>query len=73
LTSVGVGLVNSAVLANVGNGAGGDAAPRTDGALGLLSRDWRAGLAAYGRQVEALGGFADLIATAFEALDGSPR
>jgi hypothetical protein len=73
LSSAGAGLVGSAALANLGDGAGGDAAPRTDGALGSLSRAWRAGLTTYGRQVEALGGFADLMAAAFETVDGPRR
>lgn len=70
LSNTGAGLISSAGLASTGNGAGGDAAPRTDGALGTLSRDWRAGLTDYGRQVTALGDFADLMAGGFEALDG---
>ena len=70
LADAGTALQAAASRADVGDGAGGDAAPRTDGALGSLGRDWQQGLAAYGRQVEALGRFADLTAAAFEAADG---
>jgi hypothetical protein len=73
LASVGGALAGAAGQAEVGDGAGGDAAPRTDAALGSLSRDWRVGLTAYGSQVTALGDFADLMATAFESLDGTRR
>lgn len=69
LSDAGAGLVTAAGGADLGAGAGGDAAPRTDGALGSLSRDWRRGLTEYGQRVTALGGFADLMAAAFEAVD----
>lgn len=71
LSRAGDALVAAAAgAAGAGEGAGGDAAPHTDAALGSLARDWKVGLAAYGRHVSALGSFADLMAAAFEALDG---
>lgn len=73
LTAAGGDLIAAASEADLGEGAGGDAAPRTDAALGLLNRGWRTALTALGGQVENLGTYANLVAAAFEKLDGAGR
>lgn len=69
LTSAGGNLAGLARQADPGAGAGGDAAPRTDAALGSLGRDWSSGLATIGAQTAALGTFAELVAVAFDTID----
>jgi hypothetical protein len=66
LTTAGSELLCAAGAAHLGSGAGGDATPKTDGALGMLSSDWGSGLRTLSEQVESLGRYADLVATAFE-------
>jgi hypothetical protein len=66
LAAAGDGLLAAASLGGLGETAGGDGTPRTDAALGSLARDWQSGLETLGRQVSALGTYADLVAAAFQ-------
>ena len=70
LRSAGSDLLLAAGGANPGSGAGGDATPRTDAALRTLGTDWISGLRNLGQQVEALGGYADKAAAAYEQAAG---
>lgn len=66
LSAAGRDLLAAAGQADVGAGAGGDAAARTDAALGSLAREYRRGLTAAGERAETLGAYADLVAAVFE-------
>jgi len=70
LTAAGGELLYAAGGANPGSGAGGDATPRTDATLGALGSAWTSGLRTLGEQVEALGRYANLAATAYERAGG---
>jgi hypothetical protein len=70
LRQAGQGLHTLASQGDLAGSALGSGPARTAAALGMLSRDWRKGLAELGDSVAALGDYADAVAAAFERAGG---